>query len=342
MSLYIQGMGYILPQLGNAKRDADFLTRGEPDYEQWIDVRQLRRMSRIIKMGVTSALMALKNSGIEKPDAIITGTGYGCLDDSGIFLSKVVDENNPVLNPTPFIQSTHNTIGSQIALLLQCLGYNQTYSQGSFSFEHALLDAVLLSNENPEQKILVGGVDEITTFSAAILKRFKSYRDKDSFTLETNEGLIIGEGAAYYVLSGTPSAMTNVCVEAVSTLYKPTKAEWELWIDTFMDGVTLGREDVSLLLVGESMLQPDEFNNSVIQMFSNSTVAYFKQVSGEYPTASALALSMATVILQEQHVPDSMLSRGAATPLRNVLIYNQYFGTHHSLILLRLCHAMQK
>ena len=109
----------------------------EPDYTKYIEPKQLRRMSRIIKMGVTAGSMALKNAGLPIPDGIITGTAYGCLDDTGIFLKKMIENKEHALNPTPFIQSTHNTIGSQIALLLQCQGYNQTYTQGAFSFENS-------------------------------------------------------------------------------------------------------------------------------------------------------------------------------------------------------------
>ena len=59
----------------------------QPDYSQFVDVRQLRRMSRVIKMGVASGTLALREAGITAPDGIITGTGFGCLEDTGIFLS---------------------------------------------------------------------------------------------------------------------------------------------------------------------------------------------------------------------------------------------------------------
>ena len=48
-----------------------------------------------------------------------------------------------ILTPTSFIQSTHNTVGGQIALGLECKGYNFTYVHASISFESALLDAQL-------------------------------------------------------------------------------------------------------------------------------------------------------------------------------------------------------
>ena len=164
MATYINGVGAISPQktwgdegvLLSAPVDYpnNYLSCIEPDYTQYIDPKYLRRMSRILKMGVTASIMALKEAEITIPDGIITGTGYGCLEDTGIFLRKMVEQNEQALNPTPFIQSTHNTIGSQIALLLTCRGYNQTYTQEAFSFENSLLDASLQLSENPDQNLL--------------------------------------------------------------------------------------------------------------------------------------------------------------------------------------------
>src|SRR5690349_21305575 len=96
---YIIGTGAISPQstwdvgqLLNAKSfEGNRLTCLEPDYSRWIDVKQLRRMSRVMRMGAAAAKLALKNAGLEIPDAIITGTGLGCLDDTGSFLDKMVE-----------------------------------------------------------------------------------------------------------------------------------------------------------------------------------------------------------------------------------------------------------
>ena len=60
------------------------------------------------------------------------------------FLTKMVENNEELLTPTAFIQSTHNTIGAQIALMLQCNNYNNAFVHRGFSFESALLDAMLL------------------------------------------------------------------------------------------------------------------------------------------------------------------------------------------------------
>jgi 3-oxoacyl-(acyl-carrier-protein) synthase len=176
MTAWVHGTASITSQADNVS------------YEAWIDSRQLRRMSRVMKFGVTAALMALKNAGIEKPDAIIAGTALGCLADTGTFLTQMIREDEGVLNPTPFMQSTHNTIASAIATMLQCNGYNCTYTQNEFSAEHALLDALMQLELNPDQSILVGGFDEITEDSRTVFERLGIKQ--------------LVEGAAWAVLSG--------------------------------------------------------------------------------------------------------------------------------------------
>ena len=107
MQIYIKGMGNISPQnTGNEyvllsnplSYTGDKLACVEPDYGQYIDLKHLRRMSRVIKMGVASAAIALKDAGIQNPDGIITATGYGCLEDTGTFLNKMSELKEQALN----------------------------------------------------------------------------------------------------------------------------------------------------------------------------------------------------------------------------------------------------
>ena len=96
----------------------------EPNYKEFIPPAASRRMSKTVKMSTVASQYALKEAGIEKPDAIIVGTGMGCSQDSEKFLKNVLENNEEFLTPTFFIQSTHNTVSGQIALGLQCHGYN--------------------------------------------------------------------------------------------------------------------------------------------------------------------------------------------------------------------------
>ena len=351
MAIYIKGMGNISPQKtwdDNAMLatpihyNGDRLTCHEPDYTNYVDPKQLRRMSRIIKMGVAAGSMALKHAGIAVPNGIITGTAYGCLEDTGIFLNKLIENKEHALNPTPFIQSTHNTIGSQIALLLQCQGYNQTYTQGAFSFENSLLDALLELKESPGQSLLVGGVDEITSTSQAIQKRFGIFRSSgNSLDLlkSSAKGTMNGEGAAYFVLSGEKSPDQNVCIEAVKTLYKPSADSLEKEIQLFLASASIDSAAVDLVLWGKSGdTRFDSMPEEVIDgLFPESAIGAYKHLCGEYPTASAFALWLAVSIIQWNNIPDVVVVRNSGKPARRILIYNPYFGTHHSLILVQAC-----
>jgi len=238
------------------------LTAIEPDYSAYIDAKSIRRMSRIVKMGVAAAFQCLQEAEVAVPDAIITGTAYGCLGDTEVFLSRLIGQQEEALSPTAFIQSTHNTVGAHIALMLQCTGYNNTFVHRGFSFESALLDAVMLIQEGEAKTVLTGGLDEITDASHAILERFGLYKD----------GVADGEGATFFLLASGPSAKDHAILEGLDTFYKPsTTAEIESRIDRFLSAHSLKKEDIDLVLTG----------------------ADYKHLCGEYPTASAFGLAMA-------------------------------------------------
>jgi acetyl-CoA acetyltransferase len=61
-------------------------------------------------------------------------------------------------------------VGSQIALGMQCKAYNFTYVNAAVSFESALLDAKMQIDANEAASILIGGVDEMTDYTASLFK----------------------------------------------------------------------------------------------------------------------------------------------------------------------------
>ena len=141
--------------------DKDYFSCITPDYKEYINPRLLRRMSKMIRMGLATSKLCLDQAGIEQADAIVVGTGLGCVEDTFRFLKQIIDNDEKLLNPTSFIQSTHNTVSGQIALMLACQNYNMTFSQKSISFETALIDVIMLLKDKDAQHVLVGGIDEI-------------------------------------------------------------------------------------------------------------------------------------------------------------------------------------
>ena len=76
------------------------------------------------------------------------------------FLQDMIDSDEQQLKPTPFINSTHNTIASLIAILTGNHGYNCTYSQGKQSLDCALKDIQTQMSLGLIQSALVLEFDE--------------------------------------------------------------------------------------------------------------------------------------------------------------------------------------
>ena len=141
------------------------------DYKEYISPKEGRRMGKLMKAATLTSLMALREAGIECPDAIITATANGMLETSEKFLVDMVDNGEETLSPTLFMQSTHNTIGSAIAIRTQCHGYNITYTQGKDSMKWALRDAERLIRMGKAKTVLVGCHDE----SSPLFQSFYEY-----------------------------------------------------------------------------------------------------------------------------------------------------------------------
>jgi len=317
----------------------------EPDYDELIDAKLIRRMSRIIKMGTAAAIHCLQQSGVETPGGIIVGTAYGCLQDTEVFLQRMIDYNEELLTPTAFIQSTHNTVGAQIALLLQCHNYNNTFVHRGFSFESALLDAILLLKENEMNNVLVGAADEITNSSHGILTRFGLYKsqiNQQTFYTSNTKGTAAGEGAFFFLLSNKVSEKNIAKLAATEFFYAPENKEAiEKNIISFLTANSLTINDVDVVITGRN---GDKNNDAIYNgldktVFANSEVINYKHLCGEYPTATSFALWLASVIIKEGSVPEDLLNRQQSSSgnIKNILIYNHYMMEHHSLLLIRAC-----
>ena len=134
----------------------------EPDYRTLFSVMEARRMGRLLKRAVWTSTEALRQAGIPVPEAVIIGTDFGCIENSEFFLKALKGIDDAPLRPTHFMQSTHNTIASLIAIRLGCHGYNATYSHRGRSYESALQDAWTQIALGDIENALVGWFDELT------------------------------------------------------------------------------------------------------------------------------------------------------------------------------------
>ena len=173
-----------------------------------------RRMSRVVKSGVAAGIESLLEFGARAPiDAIITATGLGCIADSEKFLDGLIAGDETMLNPTPFIQSTFNTVGAQIALLRGLHCYNTTYVHRWTSFENALTDAALRIGAGWSQAVLVGAFDETTPSVEKVLQRLRvaqegRWGESSVFFVLTAERFdcSVAEITGIRIPAGTPAA----------------------------------------------------------------------------------------------------------------------------------------
>lgn len=129
--------------LEKAKRHDTRLQLVEPAYADLIDVRLMRRMSKFLKMGVYTAMSCLKENDTPKVEGFISATGLGCIADTQLFLNNMIQREEYLLNPTSFIQSTHNTLAGTLGIMTGNNCYNNTWSQRGLSFTCAIEDAML-------------------------------------------------------------------------------------------------------------------------------------------------------------------------------------------------------
>lgn len=354
MEAYIRGIGNISPQPTFDKSvfleevreyDTARLHSVDPDYRQYIQPNQLRRMSRLLKMGVTAAGISLHDAGVEKPDAIITGTGLGMMEETEKFLNGILDNGEKLLNPTAFIQSTHNTVGAHIAVMLGCNEYNVTYVHGPVSFENALLDCLLRLEERPSQKILLGGVEEITPDHFVITDSMGFWKKGGIKNLDLlkdrSAGTIAGEGASFFVLSKEKDPDNYAQVRGLSARFNPGLQPVTVdFINEFLASHGFSKAGIDLVILGlNGDPESDAVYDPVKDYFKGAMQAYYKHLSGEHYLASSFALWLAARIAKSQVVPPVVRldKTSEAGRINNILIYNHYKNIHHSLILVSSC-----
>ena len=327
---YINGVGCISTQktfdtvfLEEAivNHDENVLAIVPPVYKDYISPAASRRMAKGVKNGIVASALAMKDANVEKVDAIITGTGLGCIEDSEKFLKSILDNNEEFLTPTSFIQSTHNTVGAQIALLQQCKGYNFTYVNGAVSFESALLDAKMQIEEEEAQSVLVGGVDQ------------QPYNLLDSDT----SGAVYGEGASFFVLENERKETTYAEVLDIAIVNTLEENEIEAEIKSFLKSNNLEISDIDALVLGfdGNVDFENYYRNLTENAFAETPVLYYKHLCGEYDTASAFAFWMAAKIIKTQEIPEIIKVNSVEKSVYNtILLYNQLNGKNHSFTLI--------
>lgn len=287
--------------------DSDLIT---PNYKDFIAPAAIRRMSKIIRMGLACGKDCINQSGIENPDAIIVGTGLGCLADTEKFLNNALTIKG-LIPPTSFIQSTHNTIAGQISLELKNHNYNVTHTQNSLSFEHALIDAILCLKED-YKNVLVGAADEDIPLLEELAGEFGLNSIKQKLT----------SGSSFFMISNTKTATSKAKLIDSYTLGLNTLDPKKV-INNFLESNNIVLDDIDLVL---SNSYGTVSSDDIKKLFESTEVKPIEPYSGYHLTTSAFSTHLGTEMLHQNAI-------------NRVLIYNTLNNSNVGLTLLQSLEA---
>ncbi|RYC68460.1 beta-ketoacyl synthase N-terminal-like domain-containing protein [Spirosoma sordidisoli] len=307
----------------------------EPAYQQFISPGESRRWSKACRMGVYSAMQALRQASVtDGLGAVTVGTGVGGLDCSERFQRAIVEQQESGLSPTLFLQSLHSSISGQIALSLQCKGYNMTYTHRGTAFESALLDAALLLDEDPELgRVLVGGVDEVAPVYLESLRRAGYLQQPDA---DFADGIVPGEGATFFVVSptATPDSLAVVrdlrLVHSVADETALAQAVNALLAD---HGLVVADLDLVLSGLCGQPVWDRKLAAWIGQLPASVPSLPFKTWCGESHTATAFATGLAVRFLNGTY-PEETGTWPHPTPPKTILIVNHYQDANYGIVLL--------
>lgn len=333
-----------------------------PDFKPYIPPMEARRMGTMLKRAVAVSKEALKSAGLSSVDAVITGTGYGCIENTELFLAPLCREGENLLKPTCFMQSTHNTISAQIAIQTHCHAYNMTYAHKHVSFESALYDAYLQFKLKEINTALVGGDDEMTPDFFKILRKGGIFGQGSEVCGETAVAVALGRG------EGADNGLENgnsLCrLAGLKILFRPDMETLSAALHTMLEQADCSIGDIDAVFCGISGNRPSDeiYLSEIGELVGNKRVLRYKHLFGQSFTSSGLGFYVASHCLKKGFVPaclgletvpsaDCTLKKDVAytsqdlsnqdglckmdfTP-RCLLLYNRGDGDNRSLILLK-------
>ncbi len=312
-----------------------------PDYAKYISPVAIRRMSRMLKMGITAGMRSLEMAGIVTPDAIIIGTARGSVTDMENFLKDMISLKEEALTPTGFIQSTYNSVNGWLAMMTKSTRYNQTYVHRGFSLELCLLDAqMMLAEATGNKYLLAGGFDELTEEYFIIRDKIDYYKDEpvNSRTLLSHydtKGSIGGEGAHFFTLSNDPNNAT-CAIHGIAMLQQPSSDALQQAIADMLEKNGITNDDIDVMMCGMNGDVRNKFlmDPLIAGCSTNTTIAAFKQLSGEYDTASGFGLWLVHYLFTHSSIPsDIIYKQGSSTSVKNVLLCNVTIACNVTLML---------
>ena len=337
MAVYIQSAAQITIQsplcddwfTSPIRREGRYFRSVEPDFKAFIDPMASRRMGRLLKRAIASAMTALE--GYEAPlDAIVTGTGLGCIETTEKFLNAMLRDGEQALPPSFFMQSTHNTVGSALAIYTKTHGYNTTYSHSGTSFDLTLLDAWMQMQLGKISTALVGGHDEMTEQYFSLLQKV-GYLGVD--------GMVPCGEVAMSMMLNTSETVDHLCeLAGLRISFRPSREKLQQQLDDMLADADMTLLDISAVMTGVNGDPENDqlYHNTVEALFAGKPLLHYKHLFGENYTVSGLGLYACAHLLKKNKIPSFLYeSEQRVDALKSILMLNQTKEGDVSMILLK-------
>lgn len=313
----------------------------DPEFKQFIPIMDARRMGKVMKRAIVTSKQVIPEENRASLDAILTGTGLGSVEDTEKFLNAMLQNGEELLPPSQFMNSTHNTIGSQIALNFKCHGYNSTSSHRGTSFDTICFDAYLQFLRGA-RNILIGGHDEMTQAYFSLFDQI-GFWNKESFAAENlkesqTKGTFSGETAVSFWLSNEQGEASLCQLLGVDLLYKPSHERLQESLFSLLKNNDLTEDDIDAIVLNyNGDVENDKVSSDVATaILPGVQQLYYKHIFGDSFTMSAIGLYVAATCLKRGKIPAHLIykqGKGGDSP-RTILLHNHYQNKDHSFILL--------
>jgi 3-oxoacyl-(acyl-carrier-protein) synthase len=303
------------------------------------ELRRIGRSQRMALAAVRRATAQCPGGAVDEHAAICVGTALGTLAETAAFLENMVERDESEPRPARFINSVHNAIASRIAISLGCTGENHTFTHQAVSFELALWHAMHLLRSGRAGQAIVCAADEWSPYVNAVGRARGWWRNAAQplapMSGAPHDGTLPGEGAAALILrsaqagsSGTP-AVSALRFEPLTMreIARPDPDREVGFIRKTLARAEADLSTVDMILVGANGdARSDAAYAGVVKSLSDALgrsvpCRTFKQMCGEFCTASAIGCAMASDIVRERVGP------------RGVLLYNRHETGYHSACL---------
>ena len=182
--------------------------------DDFIDSKKSPLQDRCAQLGVAAAKMALHDSGLNLDDdtslriAGIIGTGVGGQNTQEESYNRLLLGPTPKVHPLTIPKLMVNAGASHISMECGLRGPCFTVASACASSLHAIGVAVSMLRSGMADQVMTGGTESCLTFGT--LKGWEALRVMSSDTCrpfsDKRSGMIIGEGAAMFILETLESA----------------------------------------------------------------------------------------------------------------------------------------